>query len=230
MEWKNWSSHPVIVGVGIIIAVITLVNTLYKDHVKSGDVPSVVPSPSPSSTVSPSASPQSLPSSSSASSPSPKPSIQTPVKEIVSSASTPESPQSVFPTSTRVTPMLNPTKLASPEFSQKGSVAISFKNNSSNTLKCWLVSGNKNLSAFLMIEGQQSKHFDNFNSGSKIACSIDIDSYASTMLTHFSVAYSGDYELLLDRVPLSNIQGKNTWRYATVVVYPNGQSYYSSPK
>jgi putative effector of murein hydrolase len=45
MEWKNWSSHPVIVGVGIIIAVITLVNTLYKDHVKSGDSPS--PSPSP---------------------------------------------------------------------------------------------------------------------------------------------------------------------------------------
>jgi hypothetical protein len=60
MEWKNWSSHPVIVGVGIIIAVITLVNTLYKDHVKHD-------SPSPS--------------------PSPSTSIQPPVKEIVSQSS-----------------------------------------------------------------------------------------------------------------------------------------------
>jgi hypothetical protein len=88
MEWKNWSSHPVIVSATLIIAVTTLANTLYKDHVKH-DSPAPLPSPStsiqqpvkeivqPSPTVSPSESPQPIPS--------PKPSIQTPVKEIVSS-------------------------------------------------------------------------------------------------------------------------------------------------
>jgi hypothetical protein len=225
MEWKNWSSHPVIVGVGIIIAVITLVNTLYKDHVKSGDSPSPSPSPitsintpvkeivsSPSPTVSPSESPQPIPSPISTSSPSPNPSIQTPVQKIISSPS----------------PTISPSKSA---LSQKDSVNISFKNNSNNILKCWHVRAGGNLINFLMIEGQQVKHFDNFiNSGSKIACSIELGSYSATLLTHFSIASTGNYEFLLDRVPLSNSQGGNTSRWATVVVYPNGQSYYSNPK
>jgi hypothetical protein len=224
MEWKNWSSHPVIVGVGIIIAVITLVNTLYKDHVKSGNSQSPSPSPItsintpvkeivslPSPTVPPSESPQPIPSPISTSSPSPNPSIQTPVQKIISSPS----------------PTISPLKSTLP---QKDSVGIFFKNNSNNVLKCWHVRASGNLVNFLMIEGQQVKHFDNFNSGSKIACSIEIDSYSATLLTHFSVASTGNYELLLDRVPLSNSQGGNTWRWATVVVYPNGQSYYSNPK
>jgi hypothetical protein len=85
MEWKNWASHPVIVGIGTIIAVITLVNTLYKDHVKH-DSPSPSTSiqqpvkevSSPSANVSPSESPQPIPS------PSSESEIQTPEPTILS--------------------------------------------------------------------------------------------------------------------------------------------------
>lgn len=112
-----------------------------------------------------------------------------------------------------------------PVLSQEKSISVSFKNNSNNILKCEVL-GQSDYVPFINLEGKQERHFDNFNAGSKVRCYISIDNRSTTVLTYFDIISAGNYELLFDRVPCPSCRGID-WRWATVVVYPNGQADYN---
>ncbi|MGZ8137259.1 MAG: hypothetical protein ACXW1W_11275 [Methylococcaceae bacterium] len=115
-----------------------------------------------------------------------------------------------------------------PVFSQENNISVIFKNNSNNTLKCWILEQNDYV-PFINIDGKQERRFENFNAGSKARCSIDIDGRSSTILTYFFVTSAGIHELLLDKVPCPSCseKGGRDWRWATIIVHPNGQADYN---
>lgn len=115
-----------------------------------------------------------------------------------------------------------------PVFSQENSISVTFKNNSNNVLKCGIFEQDDYV-PFISLDGKQDKHFDNFTVGSKLRCSINIDSRSSTVLTYFDVIASGVHELLLDKVPCPSCRGQD-WRWATIIVSPNGHANYNRLK
>lgn len=118
-----------------------------------------------------------------------------------------------------------------PAFSQNNGISVTFKNNSNNTLKCWIFQQDDYV-PFINLNGKQERHFENFNAGSNVRCAIDIDSNSSTVLTYFDVKTAGTHELLLDKVPCPSCRekGGKDWRWATIIVYPNGQADYNRLK
>ncbi|MCK5537065.1 MAG: hypothetical protein KAI79_09570 [Bacteroidales bacterium] len=105
------------------------------------------------------------------------------------------------------------------------SVQVSFTNNSSNTLNCSIKMG-KDYVPFINLRGEKSKSFQNFKLNSQVRCSISIDNRSSTVLTYFKAHISGEYELLLKKVKWDK-GTKSKTRWATIVVYPNGEAHYN---
>ena len=107
---------------------------------------------------------------------------------------------------------------------QERSISVSFNNTSINTLHCYMLKDGGYV-PFLILEEKHEKRFDAFLADSKVGCQIKIDNRSSTMLTHFTVKIPGVYDFLLEQVPCPSCQGRE-WRWATIVVDPNGQPDY----
>ncbi|GEM_PF-1547731 len=118
-----------------------------------------------------------------------------------------------------------------PVFSQENGISVTFKNNSNNILQCGIFEQDDYV-PFINLDGKQDRHFDNFTVGSKVRCSIAIDGRSSTVLTYFDVTSAGVHELLIDKVPCPSCRekGGQDWRWATIIVSPDGHANYNRLK
>ena len=115
-----------------------------------------------------------------------------------------------------------------PDFSY-GETNVSFKNNSTGQLTCQILM-NSNYVPFVRLDPGQRKVFNKFKLGSNARCSISIDSQSSTVLTYFHVNMTGEYEALKELVECTTCSNGINVRWATIIVYPNGQSVYNELK
>lgn len=108
----------------------------------------------------------------------------------------------------------------------ENSPQVSFVNNSDKLLKC-SIKINNIYTPFIRLKPGSSKYFDGFELGSQVRCTTFIDKTqrSSTILTYFNVKTDGVYELLHEIVPCDTCTSK--FRPATIVVFPNGESYYA---
>lgn len=102
---------------------------------------------------------------------------------------------------------------------------VTFKNASANFVRCSMQRGSA-YAPFLGLDGGQSKRFRGFALGKRLRCHTELDSYSTTVLTYFTPRTAGTYEMRLERVTCPTCKGAD-WRWATVVVAPNGTPYYS---
>ncbi|WP_295392372.1 hypothetical protein [uncultured Thiodictyon sp.] len=114
---------------------------------------------------------------------------------------------------------------ASATVAQDALITVSFTNKSSNTLHCGMLS-NGEYFPFLLLEGKTEKRFDEFASGAKLRCQIDLAKNSYTILTYFEVKTPGAYEFLLEKVPCTGCRTAGEWRWATIVVDPHGKADY----
>jgi hypothetical protein len=115
--------------------------------------------------------------------------------------------------------------VSNPVFSQERMIDVSFKNNSNNTMKCQSL-GMSGYTTFLSLEGKQQKTFSEFVPNIKARCYTVLTPGSTTVLTYFKVSSAGTYELMLEKVSCRSCT-QTTWRWATVVVNPNGQPDYN---
>lgn len=109
-------------------------------------------------------------------------------------------------------------------------INVTFKNNSSNTLKC-AVFADRQYTPFLRLLPEQAKVITAFTEGTFLHCHHTLASNASTPLTYFRVTESGTYELLMEPVLCgSECPDDIKSRQATIVVTPQGQSSYNKLK
>jgi hypothetical protein len=116
--------------------------------------------------------------------------------------------------------------LAGVSLNSFGGTDVSFRNNSAGTLKCW-VSINNTYIPFLQLEPKEIKTFFDFKLGSPARCQTSINQNTSTVLTYFVVDSSGSYESLREYVDCTTCASGVTYRYATIIVPPNGQAKYN---
>jgi hypothetical protein len=109
---------------------------------------------------------------------------------------------------------------AEPATARAGTATVTFKNTADQPARCWM-RREGNYAEFLELDAYASKRFDAFNLGAYLRCAIWIDAGSSTVLTYFQAQAPGTYELRLSRVPCATCTGRD-WRWATVVVNPNG--------
>jgi hypothetical protein len=115
--------------------------------------------------------------------------------------------------------------LSYPVLSQEKSGNVSFQNNSNNFISCG-INGRNGYVTFLQISSKQKKNFDRFVLGSAIRCFALLDANSTTVFTYFNVTSAGVHEFLLDRVPCERCYERSS-RWATIIVYPNGQADYT---
>lgn len=99
-------------------------------------------------------------------------------------------------------------------------------NNSDKLLKCQRNDG-KGYVPFIRAMPNERKEFKSFKKASNVRCSTSLDRDSGTFLTYFSINQAGLYELLQEMVPCEKCQNGSETRWATIVVYPNGESFYT---
>ena len=108
----------------------------------------------------------------------------------------------------------------------EGSMNISFKNNSDGLLKCEK-KDHVGYVTFLRLRPDEKKVFKNFHIPVDLRCYISISSNSVTTFTYFPISKAGEYELLKEKVPCEKCKSGTDSRWATIVVYPDGKTFYS---
>jgi hypothetical protein len=114
-------------------------------------------------------------------------------------------------------------------FAAGGKSSVAFVNNSEKLLSC-SIQTEKDYIPFIRLQSGSSKRFENFKLASQVRCQTEVDKTerSSTFITYFSVNTEGEYELLQERVPCESCPSKIRW--ATIVVFPNGEAHYTKWK
>ncbi|MEZ5592088.1 MAG: hypothetical protein R3F53_15775 [Gammaproteobacteria bacterium] len=108
----------------------------------------------------------------------------------------------------------------------EGSMSVSFKNNSDGLLKCEK-KDNADYVTFLRLRPDEKKEFQNFHMPVDLRCYISISSNSVTTFTYFPINKAGEYELLKEKVPCEKCKSGTDSKWATIVVYPDGKTFYS---
>jgi len=111
-------------------------------------------------------------------------------------------------------------------YASKNVINVTFKNNSSNLVKCSNYS-NGQYTPFLRLHSEQSKSIATFPKGSALHCWHQISSNSTTPLTYFHTNQNGTYDLLMEKVQCGRECSNAKTRWATIISLPNGDTAYN---